>query len=264
MLELYVLASGSSGNASVVRDAATGRSVLIDCGICKRDFLERCDALGLDPTDIEAVLVTHAHGDHTKGLGVVVRGLARLGCRPALFTHPAVRATSEAVRDAERNVQACDLAYGEPVGVAGIEVLPFVTSHDVAASMGFRFQTKDDSLGYMTDTGVVTPAAHQALAGTRILAIESNHDVVMLREGPYPNVLQQRILSDEGHLSNAQCCEEVASLLHPGLQHVVAMHISEHNNTFGLPVRELQKMLDEHGNPATVQAGLPRTPIVVR
>lgn len=264
MLELYVLASGSSGNAAIVRNAAAGRSVLVDCGIGKRDFLSRCDQVGVDPTEIEALLVTHAHTDHTKGVGVVLRGLARLGCRPTLYTHPGVRQTSRAIADAQNDAEQHDLDYGAPQNLAGMSVLPFFTSHDVVASLGFRFESPDDALGYVTDTGCITPQAHEALLGVRILAIESNHDVAMLREGPYPYVLQQRILADTGHLSNEQCCNEVATLLHPGLEHVVAMHISEHNNTFELPVRELQQLLDRQGHCAHVQAGLPRTPIAVR
>lgn len=87
MLKLHVLASGSKGNAAIVENAATGSGVLIDCGICKRDFLERCDEAGFDPARIDAVLITHEHGDHTKGLGVVLRGLAKLGCAPTVYVN---------------------------------------------------------------------------------------------------------------------------------------------------------------------------------
>ncbi len=264
MLELNILASGSSGNAAIVRDGGTGRCVLIDCGICKRDFFARCEELGVDPRAIEATLVTHVHSDHTSGLGVVMRGLAKEGCTPPLYAHPLVREASPKIREVEPLVEQRELHPGKPVHIAGMCVLPFATSHDVASSVGFRFEVEGDALGYATDTGFVTPEAHEALGDVRILAIESNHDVIMLREGPYPYVLQQRILSDEGHLSNAQCCTEVELLLHPGLEHVVAMHISEHNNTFGLPVRELQKVLDANNHPAQVHAGLPRTPVAVR
>ena len=87
MLKLHVLASGSKGNAAIVENAETGEGVLIDCGICKRDFLTRCDEAGFDPARIQAVLITHEHGDHTKGLGVVLRGLEKLGRAPLVYAN---------------------------------------------------------------------------------------------------------------------------------------------------------------------------------
>ena len=124
--------------------------------------------------------------------------------------------------------------------------------------------TGGDAIGYVTDTGIVTPEAHEALQRVRVLAIESNHDVKMLQEGPYPYPLKQRILGSGGHLSNAQCCEEVASLLHPVLQHVAAMHVSEHNNTFALPARELEETLAARGHGARVHVARPDRPIAIR
>ena len=263
MLELVVLASGSTGNAAIVRDATTGRALLIDCGICKREFMTRCADAGIDPLAIEATLVTHAHTDHTSGLGVVLRGLHKKGSAPPLYAHPLVRAQSRPIAEVEGLVQQREIAHGKPFEVAGITVAPFPTSHDAAGSTCFRFEAEGDAIGYVTDTGIVTPQAHDSLQRVRILAIESNHDVTMLKEGPYPYPLKQRILGSGGHLSNAQCCEEVVSLLHPGLEHVIAMHISQHNNTFVLPARELQQALAAHDCDASVHVALPYEPIKV-
>lgn len=261
MLELIVLASGSSGNAAIVRDAEAKRALLVDCGICKREFFARCDSAGVDPCEIEAVFVTHAHSDHTSGLGVVLRGLAKLDCTPALYAHPSTRRTSKPIAETERLVDQRDLVHGELFEVAGITVTPFPTSHDSAGSTCFRFQVDDDAIGFVTDTGIVTPKAHEALQDVRILAIESNHDVQMLKEGPYPYPLKERILGIGGHLSNTQCCEEVATLLHPKLEHVIAMHVSEHNNTFTLPARELKDTLSAHNHTAHVHVARPDIPI---
>ena len=261
MLELIVLASGSSGNASIVRDSETERSLLIDCGICKREFFMRCDSVDVNPLEIEAVLITHAHTDHTSGIGVVMRGLAKLGCTPSIYTHPATRAASKPIAETEKLLEQRDLVQGEPFEAAGIVVTPFPTSHDSGGSTCFRFQAGGDTIGYVTDTGVITPEAHEALQGVRILSIESNHDVKMLEEGPYPYPLKQRILGAGGHLSNAQCCEEVALLLHPKLEHIAAMHVSEHNNTFSLPARELAKTLDMRGHDARIHVARPDRPI---
>ena len=262
-LELVVLASGSSGNAAIIRDAETGRSLLVDCGICVSAFFGRCDEAGVDPSGIEAVLVTHAHSDHTSGLGVVLRGLAKRGCTPPLYAHPLARNCSKRIEETEGLVEQFDIAHGKPFEVAGMTVTPFPTSHDSEGSTCFRFEVGDDALGYMTDTGIVTPEAHDALTGVRILAIESNHDKAMLKEGSYPPFLKWRILGKEGHLSNAQCRKQVVSLLHPGLEHVVAMHVSENNNTFELPADVLSEALAAHGHKACVHVALPDRPITV-
>ena len=107
MLALHVLASGSSGNAAVVENTATGAGVLIDCGICKRDFLNRCDEAGFDPGRIQAMFVTHEHSDHVKGLGVVLRGLSKIGNVPPVFAAGACTANSSALAKASEALGGC-------------------------------------------------------------------------------------------------------------------------------------------------------------
>ncbi|MCI8425472.1 MAG: MBL fold metallo-hydrolase [Adlercreutzia sp.] len=254
MIKLHVLASGSGGNAAIVENGRTGEGVLIDCGICKRDFFERAGEAGFDTAKLCAVLITHDHSDHTKGLGVVLRGLAKAGCVPEVLASRAVYAASRPVREAAESVGApvAHFAGGDGLSVAGLMVRPFRTSHDAAESFGFRFDEEAvepcgeaeegaplggdlDSLGYMTDTGVVTDEAWEALAGVRLLALECNHDARMLQTGPYPYVIKQRIASNVGHLSNDQSREALARLAHAGLRHAVAMHVSQENNTYRLP-----------------------------
>lgn len=179
MLRLHILASGSGGNAAIVENAATGEGVLIDCGICKRDFFARAEEAGFDLGRLRAVVVTHDHGDHTKGLGVVLRGLAKAGARPAVHASEAVFAASAPLRDAVASVGAAFEPFGggDVLEAAGLAVRPFRTSHDAADSYGFRFDEAGgdrDSLGYMTDTGIVTDKAWEALSGVRLLALESN------------------------------------------------------------------------------------------
>ena len=256
MLKLHVLASGSRGNAAVVVNDRTGEGVLVDCGICKRAFFEAAEAVGFDVAGLRAVVVTHDHSDHVKGLGVVLRGLAKAGVRPAVYAPGAVVSASAPLREAVASVDAPQHTFeaGDALGLAGMVVRPFPTSHDAAASFGFRFEetapdgvagqaSSCDALGYMTDTGVVTEEAWEALAGVRLLALESNHDARMLETGPYPYPLKQRIASERGHLSNEQAAEALVRLAHEGLAQVAAMHVSQENNTYRLPREALAAAL---------------------
>lgn len=250
-LRLHVLASGSKGNASIVQNAETGEGVLVDCGICKRDVLARCEEAGFDLRNLKAVLITHEHTDHTKGLKVLYRELAKQGIEVSLFVNQATAKNSKQIQEVAELTEFVDLNAGDQLSLAGMQIAPFATSHDAACSFGFRFWLGNDTLGFMTDTGIVTGAAHEALQGCRILAIEANHDPTMLKNGPYPRSLQERVASDYGHLSNQQSADELKSLLHPGLQEVVAMHISENNNTYRMPVEELRGVLERECHGAT-------------
>lgn len=281
MLRLHILASGSGGNAAIVENAATGEGVLVDCGICKRDFFARAEEAGFDVAKLRAVVVTHDHGDHTKGLGVVLRGLAKAGTRPTVHASEAVFAASAPLRDAVASVDAAfePFCFGDALMAAGMVVRPFCTSHDAADSCGFRFDElaagsfpgeeaaapcgmsgvaspdgafDPDSLGYMTDTGVVTDEAWEALAGVHLLALESNHDACMLQTGPYPYVIKQRIASVRGHLSNDQAREALDSLAHENLRAVAAMHVSQENNTYRLPRETFEAVIAERGLSTTV------------
>ncbi len=141
MLRLHILASGSGGNAAIVENAATGEGVLVDCGICRRDFFARAEEAGFNLEKLRAVVITHDHGDHTKGLGVVLRGLAKAGARPVVHASEAVFAASTPLRDAMASVGAefAPFCAGEVLELAGLAVRPFRTSHDAADSYGFRF-----------------------------------------------------------------------------------------------------------------------------
>ena len=148
---------------------------------------------------------------------------------------------------------------GDELDLAGFAIHAFATSHDAVQSFGFRIECGGDAIGYVTDTGVVTPQAHEALGGCRLLAIEANHDRTMLAEGPYPYPLKRRIASERGHLSNEQAAEELASLLHDGLTAVVAMHVSENNNDYELPGKALREALVREGHGAAVHVARQRS-----
>lgn len=251
-LRIHVLASGSKGNASLVENIATGEGILIDCGICKRDVLSRSAEAGFDLGKLKAVLITHEHSDHTKGLKVLYRELAKRDLQVPLFANQATYAISKPIQEAAELTNVLALNAEVQLSLAGMQVFPFATMHDAASSFGFRIWKDNDALGFMTDTGVVTGAAHEALKDCRILALEANHDPAMLKNGPYPRALQERVASDFGHLSNGQTSDELRTLLHPGLEEVIAMHISENNNTYRLSVESLRRAVQQEGHSATV------------
>ncbi|MEQ3362496.1 MBL fold metallo-hydrolase [Raoultibacter massiliensis] len=253
-LSIHVLASGSGGNASVIVDGATGKAIVIDCGICKRDFFSRCEEAGVSLANIEGILITHEHTDHTKGLGVALRGMAKLGLEPAVFVSEGVHAKSSEIRALDAMADIRPYTDADALSLGGMLVHPFATSHDSVESYGFRIEgPAGDALGFMTDTGIVTDAAFAHLKRCRILAIESNHDEKLLAEGPYPYVVKRRIASDAGHLSNVQSADVLEGLLCDELEHVIAMHVSENNNTYRLPEDALSEVVARNAHAARVQ-----------
>ena len=149
---------------------------------------------------------------------------------------------------------------GDTLPIAGIQVQTYSTSHDVINPVGYRFNALDDSIGFATDTGELSSKAIGILKDCRILALESNHDVTMLREGPYPRFLQERILSTKGHLSNNQAAEAARELVTDRTEQLIAMHISQDNNRPSLTVKSYANALDaslddELGSSATCLQG---------
>lgn len=227
-IHLYVLASGSGGNAAVVE--GPDGSVLVDCGIPRRTLRQRAEEVGCDLERIRAVLLTHEHSDHTKGLPVLCNHFDG-----PLYTTPGTASGRRSLADIPFTL----VDHDARLELAGMEVRCFPTSHDVNDPMCFRFQTDDDALGWVTDTGYLTDEALDALYGCRILGIESNHDEDMLSGGPYPAFLKARIASASGHLSNAQAAAALPTLVTRDTETVVGLHLSEQNNRPSLAVRAL-------------------------
>lgn len=245
VLALHVLGSGSKGNCAII-EGPQGL-IMIDDGFSRREVLRRMHELDLDESRVRAVLLTHEHTDHVKGLGVWSRRFSG-----PLFASQGTPETKRAL--AELSFE--EFKPGDELALAGVRVRTFGTSHDVANPVGFRFECRGDSVAFATDTGVVTPAAYEALADARILALESNHDVAMLKNGDYPAMLKARILSERGHLSNAQSAEAAARLVTGRTEQLVAMHLSQDNNRPSLAVRALAEKLgacldDDLGSSAT-------------
>ncbi len=246
-IHFHILASGSKGNACVV-EGPEG-SVLIDCGISRRALFARAAELGVDMDRVQALLLTHEHSDHVSGVTVF--------CSTFAGTLHATAGTI-AARSYLAGLPFSLVAPGDALEIAGMRVNVFSTSHDVADPVGYSFSCDGDRVGYCTDTGVLTDAAREELAGCRVLALESNHDVGMLKRGPYPAFLQARILGSGGHLSNDQAAAELAQLVTRDTETVVAMHLSDKNNRPSIAVRTLAEAVGaEAANSTFTEARTP-------
>lgn len=215
------LGSGSRGNAMVVEAGAT--RVLVDCGFGPRVLATRLARLGLAPADIDAILVTHEHGDHVGGIN---RCAARYGY-DVFMTHGTFGAAGQAA--AGIRVRRIDSHTAFAVG--DLEIRPFPVPHDAREPVQFVFSDGNRRLGLLTDSGHVTPHVVDMFAASDALVIECNHDADMLARGNYPRSLKQRIAGPFGHLDNLAAAGLLAALDCSRLQHVVAAHLSEQNNT---------------------------------
>jgi phosphoribosyl 1,2-cyclic phosphodiesterase len=233
-LRFASLGSGSRGNASLVEFGDT--LIMIDCGLPRRVVEERLGALGRSPREIAVVLVTHEHGDHSRGVGAFSR---RYGI-PVLATH----GTASAVRGLNG---VKHLSCHRALEIRSIRVEPFPVPHDAREPCQFAFHAGGRKLGVLTDTGHVTPTIVERLAACDALAVECNHDSGLLERGSYPPSVKARVGSRYGHLSNAQTADLVARVRHAGLQWVVGLHLSEENNSVAHACEALAPSLDPIG-----------------
>ena len=230
MVEALVLASGSSGNAVLVTSGDT--SVLVDVGVSALQIRLRLEAFGRSPADIDAILLTHEHSDHVRGLEVFLR---RHRAAPVWTT----RGTWSRID--VRGDSGGELESGTTVRFGNIRITPVATSHDAAEPVAYVFDDGDRCAALCTDTGIFTKLLAQRLQGCELLLLETNHDKDMLRHGPYPWPLKQRIDSRTGHLSNHQSCEAVDSVGSSVLRAVVGMHLSAANNCPNLVCESLRE-----------------------
>ena len=222
-MKVTILGSGSSGN-SILVEAGDVR-VLVDAGFSGRDIERRLAAVGIEPESIAGILVTHDHGDHTRGMGILAR---RFGL-PLYITER----TAIACRALLSGQETLRPYFAEQTFRLGrLEVRPFLTVHDAAdpVAVTLRDVGTGAKLGVATDLGRPTVAVRNALSQCHMLVLEANHDEIMLRIGPYPWSVKQRIGSSHGHLSNHASAQLARELYHDGLAHVVLAHLSDSCN----------------------------------
>lgn len=219
-MRVNCLASGSRGNASLIE--AEGRTLLVDCGLSLQELERRMRHLGLGPDCLDAVLVTHEHADHLKG----VPALARKYGLPVWMT----AGTRSAGRcDGLEGVRVFH-CHGDGFELGVFKIEPYAVPHDAREPSQFVIRHGGRVLGMLTDSGAVTPHILHTLADCDALILECNHDRDMLANGPYPPSLQRRVGGAFGHLSNEQAAGLLGELDTTGLRWLVAAHISEKNN----------------------------------
>lgn len=243
MISLHTLASGSEGNCLLL--SAGNTHLLLDCGISCRRISDSLQQLGLSLHDVSAVLITHTHSDHIQGLETL--------CKQTDFPIYAGTAAARqlAYRTAGIERRLITVEPGVVFTAQDMAVRVFSLSHDAPGAVDYRFDCGGASVGVLTDSGYVTPDAAETLQGVELMVLESNHDVERLRGGPYPYFLKKRILSEQGHLSNADAAAFAAQLAHTGTRQFVLAHLSRENNTPALALAAMEDAL--RGTQAAVE-----------
>lgn len=228
MIRFASLGSGSKGNATLV--ASPTCTLLVDCGFSAREATARMRRFGLEPQQLDGILVTHEHTDHSAGVAV----LSRKHELPVYLTHGTL-ASGRLDGGHTYELFNCD----QPFTVGDIEVLPVAVPHDAREPCQYRFSSGGRRLGVVTDLGSVTPHVINSFLDCDALLLEFNHDLDMLMAGSYPPALKRRVAGDWGHLNNHQATELLRALDSPRLRHLVVAHISENNNCQALAERAL-------------------------
>ncbi len=235
-----MLGSGSQGNATLVMQGAT--AILVDAGFSGRQLALRLRQVGLGPEDIDAIVITHEHGDHTRGAGVFGR---RHGT-PVYLTETTRDACAKLFRGSE------DLRTYSPARafrIGSLQVEPFLTAHDAADPVAVTVRGVEcgTRVGVATDLGRPTAGIRHSLEGCDFLILEANHDETLLRTGPYPPSVQERIASSFGHLSNHAAAQFARELIHPRLAGVLLAHLSRECNRPELALEVVGRELEEAG-----------------
>ena len=227
-VSLTVLASGSRGNTALVSSSTT--RLLVDAGISCRETFKRMRALGDDPRALSAILITHEHSDHVYGLAMLARKLSI----PVYISGATHQAWARALRDENGELPQIErlelFCAGRKFQIGDIDVTPFTIPHDAADPVGFTFRAEGVKVGFATDLGYIPASVRDHLRSCDVLVMESNHDVEMLRVGPYPWSVKQRVMSRVGHLSNDALADFFSNDYDGCAAYVVLAHLSEQNN----------------------------------
>ena len=229
-----LLGSGSSGNTTLVSDGST--HILVDAGLSGRETARRLRECGIEPAEISAIVVSHEHGDHCRGVAPFVKDLDI----PVFMTSEVLRCSGINLNPAKHR----PISPGEQFEVYGFNFTCFSVPHDSVDPLGFIIEKDGIKLGIVLDLGYLSNLVLERLRGSDGIIIESNHDVQMLKVGPYPWALKQRVMSRRGHLSNDSVAKYLENEFDGKASHVVLAHLSKKNNLPELALLSARRALE--------------------
>ncbi len=233
-LRLTMLGSGSTGNAALVSRGDT--HVLVDVGLSGRETKRRLVECGIRPEQISAIVLSHEHEDHSRGVMAFCKTLDL----PVFVTDAAFQASGLVLPNGNRQKIECGFSFE----VCGILFTPFSVPHDAADPIAFTIESDGIKIAIVVDLGYISNLTIERLKNCDAIALESNHDLAMLRVGPYPWSLKQRVMSRRGHLSNESVAEYLSSAFDGRARHLVLAHLSKKNNLPELALRSACNALE--------------------
>ena len=254
IVRFCVLASGSSGNSAFLSTSKT--RILIDAGLSLKELTRRLAEIGESPEDLDAVLITHEHSDHISGLNRLIHFREKKKKPIAVFlsklTAPLLewdgRPGPAAEPGGENTAPPMELFQaGSGWMVGNVAVQSFTIPHDAKDPVGFTFCAEGVKVGVATDLGYMPDSVRMHLRRTQVLLLESNHDLDMLKVGPYPWSIKQRVMGRNGHLSNMVTCEYLEQDMDSGVQKLILGHISEQNNHPAIVRMSAEQSLEKRG-----------------
>lgn len=230
-MKVTVLSSGSKGNTTYIETESA--KILIDAGNTCKYIINKLEEYQINPNDIDAILITHTHSDHIKGLPVLLKKI-----------NPCVYIT-EKMHPYMEYLENYHIIKENIINIKDIIIEVIKTSHDTEESVGYIINNNDKSIVYITDTGYINQKYFNSLKNKEIYIMESNHDIEMLNNSSYPFATRQRILSDKGHLSNYDSAKYLSKFIGDKTKYILLAHLSEENNTKDLAYNTLIERLEK-------------------
>ena len=232
-MRVIILGSGSKGNSTLL--IGNDKKILIDVGFSYPQMNKDLEEYGVEPKDIDAILITHTHKDHVLGLSSFVKK-----------THTKVYTNKIMYEEIIKIVNEDEIIINDDAySIGEFNIEPFSTSHDAKGSVGFIINDDRNSMVYVTDTGYINKSNLLKMYNKNLYIFESNHDINMLMTGPYPYILKQRVVSDKGHLSNEMAGNYLKELIGDSTKKIILAHLSETNNTHELAIKTVRDIIGD-------------------